>query len=83
MHVTIAKKYRQNLENELDNSVNSSVKGIRKGGEGEHRDSWHWYNAGKKDKASEPLFRLYWFFAALNILIVILGIITLVYPLKK
>lgn len=87
MHITIAGDFRKQLElslvspdmtvppqgGEIVNQLQSIGSIARK----KHRAEWNW-KTGKDDKKKreprDPLFPLYWFFIALNLLVSVLGI---------
>ena len=84
MNASIALVYRRPLEKELERSdftaevLNSLDLDARK----EHRQKWNLRTGGvEKGAERDPLFRLYWFFVALNMLIVTAGLATLVLTL--
>jgi len=84
LNASIALVYRRRLEQELETSdftaemLNSLDVDARKA----HRQKWNW-RTGRVEMGSErgPLFRLYWFFVALNMLIVTAGVVILVLTL--
>jgi hypothetical protein len=86
MHITIAGEFRRQLEQSLANrnstaptqgEVANNLKSIGSNARRKHREEWNW-KTGKDDKKvreqADPLFPLYWFFIALNLLVSILGI---------
>ena len=90
MHITIAGAFRQQLEESLagrgpaglpQGGIAGNLKDIGSKAREKHRCEWNW-KTGKDDKttreAADPLFPLYWFFIALNLLVSVLGVAILV-----
>lgn len=87
MHITIAGAFRRQLELSLvsrgptaaaqGDEIMSQLKYIGSNARKKHREEWNW-KTGKDDKKQpepgDPLFPLYWFFIALNLLVSILGV---------
>jgi len=86
MHITIAGAFRKQLEQTLvsrdlavspQSEIANNLKSIGSNARQKHREEWNW-KTGKDDKRArepaDPLFPLYWFFIALNLLVSILGI---------
>jgi hypothetical protein len=88
MHITIAGAFRHQLELSLisrdptapaqaDEITKQQLKYIGSNARKKHREEWNW-KTGKDDKKKpepgDPLFPLYWFFIALNLLVSILGV---------
>jgi hypothetical protein len=86
MHITIAGAFRDQLEQSLagqgpaslpQGEIANSLKCIGRNARKKHGEEWNW-KTGKDDKTTpeppDPLFPLYWFFIALNLLVSILGV---------
>ena len=87
MHITIAGAFRHQLEQSLTSrglaarprgdDIAGNLAGIGKNARQEHRDKWNW-KTGRDDKGAaeprDPIFPLYWFFIALNLLVSMLGV---------
>ena len=87
MHITIAGYFRKQLELSLasrgmtvsstGDEITSQLKSIGSNAREKHRAEWNW-KTGRDDKNAreqrDPLFPLYWFFIALNLLVSILGV---------
>jgi len=87
MHITIAGAFRHELERSLatrypparseGNEIMEHLDHIGKDARRKHREKWNW-KTGKDDrgaaKTRDPLFPLYWFFIALNLLVSLLGV---------
>jgi len=88
MHITIAKNFRQQLEIRIATDGREelppatprelvAIDAINGIGRHEHRSEWNW-KTGRDDRTKkepkDPLFPLYWFFLALNLIIALLGV---------
>ena len=89
MHITIAGDFRNRLEWSLTNKSSAApppgdyiadlLGSIGSNARQKHRERWNW-KTGQDDKkpvrsrSRDPLFPLYWFFIALNLLVSILGV---------
>ena len=82
LNAFLAQAYRRRLEEELETRERTAqvLNSLDLKARQEHRQKWTLWTAGVRDKGGkrDPLFRLYWFFVVLNLLVVAAGIVILV-----